>query len=213
MAICDANYEFIMCDFGVNGRISDGGVLSNTKFDKKLKNGTLRLPRPSTPQTSQTKLPFVFISDEAFALRTDFLKPYSQKDLTHDRKIFNYRLSRARCKIENSFGILAARFQLFQTAIRLQLESIDIVVMACCVLHNFLRRKCGSAYTPPDSLDQENLMDGTMQLGLRANPNLLAGLQRSYGRNFSNEANHVRKSFMHYFNEEGAVAWQERMIH
>lgn len=213
MAICNANYEFIMCDFGVNGRISDGGVIAYTDFYKKLKNGSLRLPQPSTPQNSQTELPFVFVGDEAFALRTDFLKPYSLKDLNHDKKIFNYRLSRARCKIENSFGIMAARFQLFQHPIQLHLESIDKVVMACCVLHNFLRRKCGNAYTPPDAFDQENIMDGTVEEGLRANPNLLAGLQGSYGRNFSKEANQVRQSFMQYFNQEGAVLWQERMIH
>nr|CAI5843363.1 unnamed protein product [Callosobruchus analis] len=27
LAVVDARYQFIMCDFGVNGRISDGGVL------------------------------------------------------------------------------------------------------------------------------------------------------------------------------------------
>ncbi|KAJ8952754.1 hypothetical protein NQ318_008069 [Aromia moschata] len=31
MAIANVNYEFIMCDFGTNGRISEGGVLENTK--------------------------------------------------------------------------------------------------------------------------------------------------------------------------------------
>lgn len=45
MAICNANYEFIMCDFGINGRISDGGVIGHTNFYKKLKSGTLNLPK------------------------------------------------------------------------------------------------------------------------------------------------------------------------
>nr|XP_022918520.1 putative nuclease HARBI1 [Onthophagus taurus] len=95
MAICNANYEFIMCDFGINGRIFDGGVIAHTKFYKKLKNGTLHLPDSVNPQNSQRQLPFVFIGDEAFALRSDFLKPYRQKDLNHDKKIFKYRLARA----------------------------------------------------------------------------------------------------------------------
>lgn len=30
LAIANANYEFIMCDVGTNGSISDGGVISNT---------------------------------------------------------------------------------------------------------------------------------------------------------------------------------------
>lgn len=36
MAIVNANYEFIMVDVGANGRVSDGGVFSNTKFYELL---------------------------------------------------------------------------------------------------------------------------------------------------------------------------------
>ncbi|XP_057654402.1 putative nuclease HARBI1 [Diorhabda carinulata] len=32
MAIANANYELIMIDVGTNGRVSDGGVIKNTKF-------------------------------------------------------------------------------------------------------------------------------------------------------------------------------------
>lgn len=32
MAVVNANYEFIIPEFGVNGRISDGGVIKNTNF-------------------------------------------------------------------------------------------------------------------------------------------------------------------------------------
>lgn len=38
MAVVNANYEFIMVDVGTNGLVSDGGVLQNTTFGKKLKN-------------------------------------------------------------------------------------------------------------------------------------------------------------------------------
>lgn len=212
MAICNANYEFIMCDFGINGRISDGGVIGHTNFYKKLKSGTLNLPKASNPINSKRSLPFVFVGDEAFALRPDFLKPFSQRHLDHDKKIFNYRLSRARGKIENSFGILAARFQIFQSPIRLKLESIDKVVMASCVLHNFLRKVSTNTYTPPDSVDEENASEGNFQLGLRANPMHFTGLKNTFARNYGSEADQTRVSFMKYFNEEGAVSWQEQMI-
>jgi hypothetical protein len=42
MAIANANYEFIYCDIGTNGRVSDGGVIENTTFYNKLLNGNLR---------------------------------------------------------------------------------------------------------------------------------------------------------------------------
>ena len=36
LATADANYRFILFDFGTNGRVSDGGVLHNTGFVRKL---------------------------------------------------------------------------------------------------------------------------------------------------------------------------------
>jgi len=36
MSVANANYEFLYCDVGTNGRVSDGGVIENTKFYEKL---------------------------------------------------------------------------------------------------------------------------------------------------------------------------------
>lgn len=210
MAIVNANYEFIMCDFGVNGRISDGGVIEYTHFYEKLKHGKLSIPPPQEQINSERGLPFVFIGDEAFALRCDFLKPFSQRELDHDKKNFNYRLSRARCRVENAFGILSARFRIYHTAISINLKAIDKVVMATCVLHNFLRRRYSTVYAPDNNLYRENIEDGTVELGLQSNH--MASLQRGYNRKTNKDAKEVRQLFMNYFTNEGAVAWQEKMI-
>ncbi|CAH2002906.1 unnamed protein product [Acanthoscelides obtectus] len=90
MAVVKANLEFIMCDLGINGRISDGGVIEYSSFYKKLKNCQLLLPPPTKPRNSNTSLPFVFIADEAFTLRSDFLKPFGRQGLNNEEKIFNY---------------------------------------------------------------------------------------------------------------------------
>ena len=73
-----------------------------------MKNGAL-------PKHDDTvgNMNFVFVADEAFALTAEFLKPFSRKDLTQEKQIFNYRLSRARRCVENAFGVLAARFPIF----------------------------------------------------------------------------------------------------
>ena len=89
---------------------------------------------------SSTALPYVFVGDEAFPLRPDFLKPFGRHALTQERKIYNYRLSRARRVIENVFGIMSNRFKMFSTPINLSIDRIDLVVLTCCILHNFLRR-------------------------------------------------------------------------
>lgn len=212
MAVVNANCEFIMCDFGINGRISDGGVIEYTNFYKKLKNGQLSLPAPTKPNNSEKLLPFVFVADEAFTLRKDLLKPFSRKDLNNEKKIFNYRLSRARSKVENAFGILCNRFRIFHTAISVNLEAIDSIVMASCVLHNYLRRKCGVVYAPDNNLYKENTDTGAIAWGLQATDYFLP-LRQTHNQRVNNDAKQVREVFMHYFTNEGAVEWQQRMVH
>ena len=103
ISIANANYEFLYCDIGTNGRVSDGGVIESTKFYEKLLHEELNLPLPRKPDNSTSDLPYVFVGDEAFALRKDLLKPFSRKQLPNERRVFNYRLSRARRVIENTF--------------------------------------------------------------------------------------------------------------
>ncbi|GBN27202.1 hypothetical protein AVEN_46589-1 [Araneus ventricosus] len=109
VACANSNYEFIWCEVGTNGRISDGGAIKNTIFYEKLVSGGLNIPPPETVGGSMFELPYVFVGDEAFALRPDFMKPYAQKLLNTEKRIFNYRLSRTRRIVENAFGILANR--------------------------------------------------------------------------------------------------------
>lgn len=82
--------------------------------------------------------------------------------------------------------------------------------MTCCVLHNFLRKKYSTTYTPVCSLDIEDTIEGTLTLGLRADTTLLE-LQRGHYRNISNDAKATREEFLNYFNNEGTVPWQNRM--
>jgi hypothetical protein len=49
----------------------------------------------------------VFVRGEAFTLREDFLKTFTQQDLIPERKIFNCRFSRARGMVENVSEIMA----------------------------------------------------------------------------------------------------------
>ncbi|XP_060536140.1 uncharacterized protein LOC132708052 isoform X2 [Cylas formicarius] len=160
MAIANTNCEFIMCDCDTNGRVSDGGVIENTLFYEKLISGTLKLPNPCKTNNSNETLPYVFIGDDAFSFRNIFLKPFSQKELNRERRIFNYSLSRARRVIENAFGIMVARFRIFHTAINFKIENIDKIVMTCCILHNILIRKRHENYAPSTcfySEDQDSL--------------------------------------------------------
>lgn len=49
-------------------------------------------------------LNFILIGDKEFALKEHMLKSFSQKSLNCKRRIYNYRLSRARSVVKNAFG-------------------------------------------------------------------------------------------------------------
>ncbi|GFN80584.1 protein alp1-like [Plakobranchus ocellatus] len=207
MAIANANYEFIYVHFGTNGRVSDGGVIACTSFYKMLKQGNLNLPE-DTPEG----FPFVFVGDEAFALREDFLKPFKSRLLNDQRRIFNFRLSRARRVVENTFGILVARFGVLKSRICLNPENIDDVVMACCVMHNFLRIKTSEQYTPQGSLDVEDPETHILETRLRPDGANIAALARGHTRNAPTEPKRVRDLYTNYFNNDGKVPWQDKII-
>ena len=100
----------------------------------------------------------MIVADDAFPLRTDVMKPYSQVGLTTERRIFKYRLIRARRIVENAFGILSNRFRIFMTPIALSPKEVEIIVMACCSLPNYLRgqNSSQSVYTPQGTVDSED---------------------------------------------------------
>ncbi|KAM3966299.1 LOW QUALITY PROTEIN: uncharacterized protein ACR2FA_012601 [Aphomia sociella] len=214
MVIVDANYEFLLIYFGTNGRFSDGGILQkNTKFFEMLQDNKIELPNNEVVRNSSTSLPYVFVANDAFPLRTDMLKPFRQADLhSRKRKIFNYRLSRARHIVVNTFGILASWFRIYHTEINLEPKNVEKIVMATCVLHNFLMKHVGSSYAPRECFYEENTANGTIITeGYNTTHSTMLNLQRSQG-NILNHAKQVRAKFTNYFVNEGRVSWQDNFV-
>lgn len=96
LAVVDSDYKFVVVDVGAYGKQSDGGILKASAFGQLLEEGRLMLPRDLPLPSTSLPAPCVFVGDEAFQLRPDFLRPFPGRQLTDDRRVFNYRLSRAR---------------------------------------------------------------------------------------------------------------------
>ena len=143
MALVDSNYKFLYVDVGCNGRISDGGVFQGCTLQKSLENRINSMPSPKKLPGRDQLTPYAIVADEAFPLRDYILKPYANRGLTPEQRVFNYRLSRARRVVENAFGILANRWRVFLTTIHLTPETVDSVVLATCALHNLLCERRG----------------------------------------------------------------------
>ncbi|KAJ4940321.1 hypothetical protein JOQ06_026629 [Pogonophryne albipinna] len=119
------NYKIV--DVGGFGRSSDSGSLRNSAFGESLRDGSLQLP-PDTVIPGAERLgllPHVFVGDEAFPLLDNLLRPFPGRQLTRERRVFNYRLSRARLVVECAFGILSSRWRMFRRAITISPEEDD----------------------------------------------------------------------------------------
>ena len=116
------------------------------------------------------------LGDEIFPLTNWLMRPFSGKSLINEkRKIFNYRLSRVRRIIENTFGILVVRWTMFQRPIEGTPERVEKYILAMIALHNYLRQTDNAFYTPAgfvDSVDSagelvegnwRNLIDNNLQ--------------------------------------------------
>ncbi|XP_011858851.1 PREDICTED: uncharacterized protein LOC105556374 [Vollenhovia emeryi] len=201
LALVDADYKFIFVDIGKNGRIHDSTVFRESPLGKKLKENALNLPQPNILPGFNFKMPYVIVGDDAFALHINLMKPYPERNLTRENRIFNYRLSRARRTAENAFGILANKFRVLLNPIPLAVEKVEIITYACVLLHNFLLNKKVQNFIPSAYRTENSRYLETPESGLRS-------VGQQGGNHSSVAAGEIRDMFSTYFNTTGAVSWQ-----
>lgn len=192
MAVADANYSFIAIDIGGYGSSSDSTVFQNSNFGKRLERGQLSLPEPQTlpHDDNGNEFPYVFVGDEAFALSEHIMRPYPRRNLTLSEKVFNYRLSRARMRVECTFGILTNKWRILHRALDVNPKTCDVIIKACCILHNYVRKHDGLR-------SRDLLFQSTLQ-------NISHTRHRSTMNSIRN-----REYLANYFtSSRGAVSWQ-----
>lgn len=218
--MCDANYIFVSIDIGAYGRQSDGGIFKHSLLGQKLEANAMDLPASKPLWENGPDLPYVIVADEAFPLTPYLLRPYSGKDgLSTEQRIYNYRLSRARRMIENSFGILANQWRIFRKPILASVENVIKIVQATICLHNFLRKSninnTGN-YGNPELVDREDenydIIPGQWRCTV-TNNSTFNDINSCGTNNNSRISAAIRNNFCEYFNEEGAVAWQFLQIY
>ena len=186
MALVDAHRRFIYVDIGCNGRVSDGGVWSRTNLSALLmdENNPLNiLPLKALPG-HELKIPHFIVGNEAFPLKSYIMRPYPSRNLDTKKRIFNYRMRRARMNVRNAFGILSSRFRIFKKSLNNAPERVDLFVLTACCLHNLLLK----------DLDMKNTELEIMTEIIRDAPNAS-----------SNNAMIIRNEIAEYCSSNGSV--------
>ena len=109
--------------------------------------------------------------------------------------------------VENSFGILAARWRIFLTSIIADLELTKKIVEAGVILHNFLMTQQDWNNITPDLIRDNEIVPGNWR-----NDGEMTPFNQEGSNNFTHEAADIRNEFMQYFEGEGAVPWQDSRI-
>lgn len=221
MAVCDAQYKFIFVDIGASGRNNDSGVFRRSEFGKRIisKCDSLHIPNDAALPGSTIMAPYCFVGDEAFPLLTNIMRPYPGRRttvLSHDKNVFNYRLSRARRVVENAFGILSSRWRIFRKPIIASRPTVVNIIKSTVCLHNWLKIKSNSSYQyfGNDFVDHYT-QNGDLVLGEwrgEANNDGLRNVGRMGSNNPAGDAVLVRNRFASYFTNDNVLPWQNSKL-
>ena len=142
------------------------------------------------------------------------MRPYPGSTLTEKKSVYNYRHSRARRVIENSFGILVSRWRIFNTPIHAKPKNVKKVVLAAMAFHNYLRQTDKASYCPQGYIDSDratgDIVPGHWRNEVIASTNNgMANVPALRGSRCSEDALHLRDSLMEYTNSDlGSLSWQ-----
>lgn len=197
LGLVDSQYKFIAIDTGSYGKECDSSIFSESALGQRLSSYSLAVPKDEPLVEGGVSLPYVLVADEGFPLKRFVMRPFPMdKNLTDERRIFNYRTCRCRRVVENAFGILAQRWRLYFRPLQCKIDTVQKIIKATTVLHNYLCSK------------EDIAAVGTHEEISEAYNTCWKPIPR-VGTRGGNEAVEIRNHFVQYFNSEnGSVSWQ-----
>ena len=129
-AVCDSKYIFRYASGLCGGATHDALANSISGFMEEVKNGLLGDI-------------FWVAGDEAYQVSEWIIVPYPASTLTDDEENFNFYISSLRIHIEQAFGMLTARWRLFQDRLNFSLRHCANIMSVCMKLHNYCIQQDG----------------------------------------------------------------------
>ena len=196
---------------GGYGKDNDASLFGDTDVFKAFEKYALHLPGEEKVLTHS--LPYVLVADEIFPVKPWLMKAYPARNLTEEKRVYNYRLSRARGTIENTLGILSVKWCIYRKPIRASVDTVEAITKACLCLHNYLKQTDNASYTPDGFADSEccngGPIEGSWGSVLGSQQCAIISVGKIGSNNFTQEANYIREKFLAYLNStEESISWQ-----
>ena len=209
-AVADADYKFLWVDVGSNGACSDAQIMNRCEFNSKIADGSIGRPVATPIVPGERAVEYFFLGDDAFALKTWMMKPYSSQYKTKEQRVFNYRCSRARRVVENAFGLLAQRFQCLLSTMQQEPEVVAEVTLTAVVLHNILRTRYPKLGRGDVDLEDQR----HRPIPARWRNRQMTEMPTPMGATRATQLGKEQRDYLRdYFNSPaGAVEWQEEML-
>lgn len=133
-AVVDSEKRFIDLYLGMPGSTNDSRMLRRSSLYNLASHGRLM----EAGHEVNGFMPYI-IGDLGYPLLPWLMVPHkTQGNLTVAETLFNKKLRRGRCVVENAFGILKQTFRELLNKSELHLTFLPDVVLACAILHNVL---------------------------------------------------------------------------
>ncbi|XP_021724095.1 protein ALP1-like [Chenopodium quinoa] len=149
LGVCAPNMQFIYVLPGWEGSAHDMRVLRNAL---SRPNG-FRVPRGN-----------YYLADAGYTNCEGFLGPYrgqryhlkewTDRQPESAEEFYNMKHARARNVIERCFGLLKGRWSILRSPSFFPIRTHGRIVMACCLLHNLIRK-----FMPTDDIKEDELSE------------------------------------------------------
>ena len=116
-------------------------ILFYSNIHMAFTNSTLIFLESEALPGTNLDIQYFLVGDEMFPLKNWHQHPYKSKLLQLPEMIYNYRHSRARRVIKNTFRVLRACWKIFSHRIKASVQNTDSDVMACLCLHTTIFTK------------------------------------------------------------------------
>jgi hypothetical protein len=133
-AVVDSNKRFLDLYIGMPGSTNDARILRRSSLYHLAMHNNIFDARNSVDGFA----PYL-IGDSGYPLLSWLMVPHrGLQQLTVVERLFNRKLLRGRCVIENAFGILKQTFRELLRKSELPVIFLPNVISACAILHNVL---------------------------------------------------------------------------